>query len=170
MTSGDDGGREDGGSDETINSSDGYNDRLEVLCGKKLKTVVNNESAGIIRMFNTELNHSHDLLISKLKSMKLTNGFTMGSITVSIDVDLQRTKNFSRSFHPQRKSSQVPSHMSLKEEEADYTCFSTTIVFFTSRRNRRELLSPDLESILPETLNHFKKLPVTPLFRAVSLR
>lgn len=70
----------------------------KVLCGKKLKTVVNNESAGIIRMFNTELNHSHDLLISKLKSMKLTNGFTMGSITVSIDVDLQRTKNFSRRY------------------------------------------------------------------------
>ena len=30
--------------------------------------------------------------------MKLTNGFTMGSITVSIDVDLQRTKNFSRRY------------------------------------------------------------------------
>ncbi|KAF3500350.1 hypothetical protein F2Q69_00041673 [Brassica cretica] len=30
MTSGDDGGREDGGSEETISSSDGGNDRLEV--------------------------------------------------------------------------------------------------------------------------------------------
>ncbi|KAF3564111.1 hypothetical protein DY000_02013528 [Brassica cretica] len=29
MTSGDDGGREDGGNDETISSSDGGNDRLE---------------------------------------------------------------------------------------------------------------------------------------------